>query len=77
MHNALCVFGSDWTSTHSAIVLTVRFRFSLFFSFFRFSYQALTKTDVREAVWDLLTMPCWFCRCCTNRDSQQQDDVEL
>jgi len=38
---------------------------------------ALTKTDVREAVWDLRTIPGWFCRCRTKRDSQQQDDVEL
>ena len=68
-----CVcFDSDWTSTHSAIVFTERFRFfcfRLFLFFLRFSYQALTKTDVREAVWDLRTIPGWFCRCRTNRDS--------
>jgi len=70
-----CVcFDSDWTSTHSAVVFTERFRFHFFL---RFSYQALTKTDVREAVWDLVTKPGWFCRCRTNRDSQQHDDVEL
>ena len=48
-----------------------------FFLFLRFSYQALTKTDVREAVWDLRTIPGWFCRCRTKKDSQQHDDVEL
>jgi len=56
-----------------------RFVFVFLFSFvfLRFSYQALTKTDVREAVRDLRIMPGWIWSCCTNRDSQQQDDVEL
>ena len=69
-------FDSDRISTHSAIVFTNVFVFCFPF-FLCFSYQALTKTDVREAVWDLRTIPGWFCRCRTKKDSQQHDDVEL